>query len=463
MKRICAVLMACVLLLSGCSSMPSTSAAETTTEAVTTLPETEAPETTTEEPTTEPDLRKEIIIWAFGSEEELTRHLCADYLEKNPAMAERYIITVKPVNAEDLITRIQEATDTSFTEGLLPDVEEMPDLFFLYSDDYEMLSKAGFLSAVPEEDAKRIEEQTDVAAYAAACSENGLNAYPASLENTLLLYYDKSAVSETADLASVIAQCGEAGRCFYMGTETTMFPALIFLSCGLTYDANILPDGSVASVSCDYYTENGLQAAKLMQSVMSMDTFRGVYGSPILAFAYADDQAGAMIADSCQTQELQAHLADNYGVAALPAVLDGEVSIPMLSRGTFTLIGVSPKKDAEKLADCHKLAEYLVSDEAQVSRYEKSGALPVSSAVLADEKLAEDETASALMAQMPHVIRKVKRSSGYIEAMDRFTQQLLKGGAGMKTAKLQQLLDELSAYLMADGAAKAQASPSSSN
>jgi hypothetical protein len=34
--------------------------------------------------------------------------------------------------------------------------------------------------------------------------------------------------------------------------------------------------------------------------------------------------------------------------------------------------------------------------------------------------------------------------------MDLFTAKLLAGGADMKTAKLQQLLDELSAFLMAD-------------
>jgi hypothetical protein len=34
--------------------------------------------------------------------------------------------------------------------------------------------------------------------------------------------------------------------------------------------------------------------------------------------------------------------------------------------------------------------------------------------------------------------------------MDRFTEKLLAGGGEMKTAKLQQLLDELSAFLMAD-------------
>ena len=459
MKRIYAVLLACIMLLSACAAAPASTDADTGSAAVTTKEETASAGTEPSvEPTTKEVPRKEIIIWAFGSEEELTKSLCARFLYDDPALASQYDITVKPVNAEDLILRIQEATDTSFTEGVIPDVEEMPDLFFFYSDDYEMLHKFGLLSALPEKAAEMLKEKDNEAAIAAASSEDAVYAYPVALENTLLLYYDKSLVSDLTDLASVISQCGESDRCFYTGTETTMFPAMLFLSCGLNYSADIRPDGSVASVSCDYYTEEGLRAAKLMQSLMSMAPFRGVEGSPILAFAYTEEQAAAMIADSFQTQELKAMLAENYGVAAIPDVLYEEENCSMLSRGSFTMIGVSPKKDESKRAACQRLAEFLVSDQSQLDRYAANGTIPVSKAALENQVITEDETASALKAQMPHVVRKVKFSEGYIEAMNRFTRLLIEGGSSMKTARLQQLLDELSAYLMADGA-KVQAAP----
>ena len=76
--------------------------------------------------------------------------------------------------------------------------------------------------------------------------------------------------------------------------------------------------------------------------------------------------------------------------------------------------------------------------------------MPVNEAVLAANLSEDNETASALAAQMPNVQRKAAVSPGYFEAMDRFTEKLLAGGSEMKTAKLQQLLDELSAFLMAD-------------
>ena len=463
MKKICALLLSCLLLLSACSLQPGSSEAGTQTPVQTDAPGTGSNESVTEPSVAPEPVRKELIVWTFGTEEELTKSLCARFMMDNPAIAETYSITVKPVNAEDLITRVREATDTSYAEGVLPDVEAMPDLFFFYSDDYEMLRKINLLGAVPEEMAAKLEKTVDAAALAAASDEAGLYAYPAALENTMLLYYDKSVISEIKDLASVIRQCEENDRCFYMGTETTMFPALLFLSCGLTYDADILPDGSIASVSCDYYTEAGLHAAKLMQSLMSMKAFRGIEGSPVLSFAYDQEKAGAIIADSCQTQDLKVMLQDNYGVAALPTILDGKEERAALTRGTYTMIGVSPKKDEAGLAVCHKLAEFLTSDEGQLDRYNTAGTLPVSTSVLAGKEIRKDETASALMAQMPNVIRKVKTSEGYVEAMNRFTSQLIKGGSEIKTARLQQLLDELSAYLMADGAVKVPASPSTNN
>ena len=48
------------------------------------------------------------------------------------------------------------------------------------------------------------------------------------------------------------------------------------------------------------------------------------------------------------------------------------------------------------------------------------------------------------------MLRRTAVTEGYRGAMDTFTAKLLAGGTEMKTAKVQQLLDELSAFLMAD-------------
>ena len=457
MKKICAMLLALMLLVSACSAVqPSSKAPDSTagTEAPETTAESTVPESETEEPTTPAPPKNEIIVWTLSGEEERTKTICEYYLGKPqqavPAPEGGWIVTVKSVPAEDLISRMQEATDTSFTEGVLPDIEEMPDLYFFYSDDYDTLRTYGLLSAVPEKSADEMSRKMVPAAVEAAGGADGLYAYPAAIDHSLLLYYDKSVVTDVSDLAAVIGQCGEAGRCFYVGTETTTFASTVFLSYGLTYEPVIGSDGRIRQIICDYYSENGLAAARQMKSLMSMDAFRAMEGSPVLAFSFEQDQAAAMIAASYQTTELRAILGDDYGVAALPPILDGETAVAEVARGTFTMVGVAPKKDENKRLVCHALAAELTSAASQRARFDADGTIPVREAVLTEDLISNNKTASALVEQMPNVVRKIRVTDGYFAAMDSFTEKLLAGGEDMKTAKIQQLLDELSAFLMYD-------------
>ena len=95
-------------------------------------------------------------------------------------------------------------------------------------------------------------------------------------------------------------------------------------------------------------------------------------------------------------------------------------------------------------------AVFCSSAKAQAARFEDAEIIPVCSAAVSETAPEENEAASALIAQTPYTQRKIRVPDGYYKAMDGFTGKLLEGGAGMKTAKLQQLLDELSAFLMAD-------------
>ena len=452
MKKICAMLLAGVMLLTACSSgQPSSSGEvpETTgqTAASSAVESTEVPQTE------EVSGDNEIVIWTFSGEEERTRTVCERYIAKPqqavPAPAGGWSITVRTVNAEEVVSRLQKAAANPDGEGM-PEEEGAPDIFFFSSDDLDVLNANGFLYRLPEKRAAEVSKKTVEAAVAACSSENILYAYPAGLVSTMLLYYDKSVVSETETLASVIAQCGAAERCFYAGTETMLFPAAVFSSFGLSCGAQILPDGKVSRVVCDYYTEKGMNAARAMQVLMGMSAFRTAEGSPVLAFsAEQGERAGAVIADSSHTAELRGILGDDYGAAAIPPIADGESLVPFASAGNYLMIGVTPDADVNKLQYCNLLAQELTSADTQRARFEADGTVPVRISLLSGIK-ADSKTASALAEQIPHVLRRTAVTEGYRGAMDTFTAKLLAGGTEMKTAKVQQLLDELSAFLMAD-------------
>ena len=105
MKKITALLLAGLLLLSACSLQPDNRQTEGTqtdtvqTQAVTT----EAPsasgstEEVTQTETAAP--QKEIIVWALSYEEEIVKKHCAAFLSANPQYAETVLISVKPVRA----------------------------------------------------------------------------------------------------------------------------------------------------------------------------------------------------------------------------------------------------------------------------------------------------------------------------------------------------------------------------
>ena len=452
MKKICAMLLAGVMLLTACSSGQLSSAGETPDGDGRTETAASSSEEGTGAPQTQDPESSEIVIWTFSGEEERTRTVCEKYIAKPqqsvPAPEGGWTVTVKTVDAGEVVSRLREAAaGPAGSEG---EHGALPDLFFFSSDDFDVLKANGLLSPLPESSVSDVNKKTDSAAAAACSSENTLYAYPAGLVSTLLLYYDKSIIAETDDLAAVIAGCAEAGRCFYAGTETTLFPEALFLSCGLSCVPSVLPDGRISRVSCDYYTENGLTAARLIRSLMGMSAFRTAEGSPMLAFSSEQDRAGAMIADSSHSTELRGILGDDYGVAAIPPVRDGEAMIPFVSEGTYAVIGVAPIGDQNKLQFCHQLSLELISSDAQRARYEANGTVPVSLSLLEKEITAKNNTASALVAQLPYVVRKNLVTDGYRDAMDRFTAELLTYGDGVKTAKLQQLLDEFSAFLMAD-------------
>ena len=459
MKKICAIVLAAVMLLSACTAGQPSSSGEEPKSSGQTSAETSGTETpsageSTEAPQTEQAAQDGgIVIWVFAGEEERTRTVCERYIAKPqqavPAPEGGWTVTVRTVKAEEAVSRLREAAAGS-AEGADPAGEELPDIFFFSSDDLDVLKAGGLLDRLPEKRDAEVRRKVDETVVAACSSEGVLWAYPAGFVSTMLLYYDKTVVSETGDLASVISQCGEAERCFYAGTETALFPAAVFASFGLSYASTVLPDGRVSRAVCDYYTEKGLDAARALQSLMGMSAFRTAEGSPVLAFSSdQQERAGAVIADSSHTSELRGILGNDYGVAALPPVTYGENAYPFLSEGTYLMIGVTPDADESKLQYCHLLAQELTSSDAQRARYEANGTVPVRPSLL-NGITSDDKTASALVEQMPHVLRRTAVTEGYRGAMDLFTAKLLAGGADMKTAKLQQLLDELSAFLMAD-------------
>ena len=124
MKKICAMLLAALMLLTACSAEPYSSAAPDSTALTGASDMTEDPavtESETEEPTTEAPPKNEIIIWTVGGEEDRTKTICEYCLGKPqqtvPVPEGGWTVTVKSVPAEELIRRMQGIAEPGISES----------------------------------------------------------------------------------------------------------------------------------------------------------------------------------------------------------------------------------------------------------------------------------------------------------------------------------------------------------
>ena len=118
MKKICAIVLAAVMLLSACTAGQPSSSREEPKSSGQTSAETSGTETpsageSTEAPQTEQAAQDGgIVIWVFAGEEERTRTVCERYIAKPqqavPAPEGGWTVTVRTVTAEEAVSRLRE-------------------------------------------------------------------------------------------------------------------------------------------------------------------------------------------------------------------------------------------------------------------------------------------------------------------------------------------------------------------
>ncbi len=125
------------------------------------------------------------------------------------------------------------------------------------------------------------------------------------------------------------------------------------------------------------------------------------YSNPANEIAYATPLAAA-VCGTWKAKELQATWGEDYGCTILPYLEsdDGEL-FQMKNFAGYKNMGVNPlctfaTESAENLALLHKLAQYLLSVDVSVARYDSTGAGPANKEALKVERIANDAALKAL-------------------------------------------------------------------
>ena len=333
----------------------------------------------------------DIKVWVAEAAVELTKSQIAKFNETNTDGI-TINATVEPVGEGEAAT------------SMTTDIEAGADLYTFAQDQAARLINAGALSKLGKGAAEIVTSENAAGVVSAAMSGDELWAYPLTADNGYFMYYDKSVVSEDHldSLEAVIADCEAAGKMFSFELEgSAWYTASFFFATGCHSDWTTDADGAFTEVDDDFNSANGLIAIKGMKKLLDSTCYNNA--STAAGFEAAVPSA-VVISGTWDYVTAEGILGENLGVADLPSFEVDGTSYHLGSFNGCKLLGVKPQVDAKKGAAIHKLAQYLISEDAQLERFNTLAWGPANVKAQQNEAVLANPGLAALLAQAPYSV-----------------------------------------------------------
>ncbi|MDD3959599.1 MAG: maltose ABC transporter substrate-binding protein [Oscillospiraceae bacterium] len=356
-KRILALMLAVVMIVSLASCTPAGNETETTNAAGST----KVGETTKAAETTKSNEKVELVVWeSVDGPDKWIEQAGAAFTAQNPN------ITIKFVNVELGDSSSQIALDGPGGVG--------PDLFAAPHDKLGELVVGGHILAT--KDPAQVTAAVLPACSAALTYDGVMYGYPTSAE-TYALYFNKDLIPESqvpktwADLYEWCKTFNAAnpGKYGFVMDVTSMYYTILFTTKG----GNRLFGTGGADVSSSYLaTPNAIEGMKEFQKMKEVINLPAAdLGTDTADGAFAAGTAAMHISGPWNVSNFK-EAGLNYGITTLPS-LSGE-STPAASfsgtRGMFVSAYTLHPEEA------NMFAEFLISEEMQLLRNGITGALP---------------------------------------------------------------------------------------
>ncbi len=272
-------------------------------------------------------------------------------------------------------------TEAESATQMLTDVSAGADIYCFAQDQFARLVQGGALAKLGTSAASFVKDNNTSDSVTAASSGTDIYAYPLTADNGYFMYYDKSVITDTShldSLESLIDDCEKAGRKFSMEMGTSAWYLAAFFMAyedgattplchsNWTTDSN----GKFTSVDDNYYSDNGVIAAKGVQKLVKSEMHES---SSKAADFNAATKSAILVSGTWVYNDVKEILGDNMGVADLPSYTVNGKSYHLGSYSGYKLMGVKPQQDATKQSNLHKLAQYLTNYDAQMSRLNAFG------------------------------------------------------------------------------------------
>lgn len=425
MKKLLALLMAAVMVLSLAACGGSSETAQT---------EAAAAETQAAAPA-EP-----IALTLWGAEED--QALLAKLVEEFKA--------AYPDQTFDIQIGVE--SESTAKDTILTDVEAAADVFAFANDQLNDLVAAGALLALDGDIAQvlpayanktldDVKAANAAGSVAAASKDDTLYAFPMGGGNNYFLYYDSTKITaEQAQswdglLAAAEAAGGKVGMTFASGWYNASF----FLGAGFISDMNA--DGTTVidwnGTSPDGYT--GVDVAKAMAAIAAHPGFLAVADGD-LSNQIASGAVCAVVSGTWDAGAAEAAFGEGYAATKLPTFTCAGDQVQMSCYSGFKLMGVNAYSKNSGWAVL--LAEFLTNESSQTARFEARQLAPTNLNAAAADAVTSNIAIAASAAQ--DVYGSVQNVGGkFWDPTATFGQMIANGELGADDAAIQTALDTL--------------------
>lgn len=378
-----------------------------------------------------------LVLW--GAEED--QDLLKDLVEKfKAAYAEQQFDIQIGVESEST------AMDT-----VLTDVEAAADVYAFASDQLPNLVNAGALANLDEvgealslagktlDDVKSANMDTSVE----AASMNGsFYAFPMAGDNSYLMYYDSSVVSEEEAKSwdGLLAAAQKGGKKVGMTFASGWYAASFFYGAGFTTALN---EDSTTSIDWNGQSPDGYKGTDVVKSMLKIakdPAFMPVIdGQSTNALTSGD--ICAIVSGTWDAITAKKIFGDGYTAVKLPTFTIGDDQVQMAPAYGYKFVGVNAY--SENIGWAVLLAEFLTNEESQVERFAERAIGPTNKTVLESEDVKNDAAVSAVISEAEFgVLQNV--GGKYWDPVKTLGEVIAQGGLSEDDeAGIQQALDTL--------------------
>lgn len=307
----------------------------------------------------------------------------------------------------DISLRFIEEGETAENISAYPD--NAGDVFSFPADQLRRMVRMDALLPVSEQYVQSTCEAcggVDSAAIDSATLDGTLYARPETSGNGYFLFYNAAEIDEadTHTLDDLLDACERSGKKFAMDWTSGWYLYSFFGGAGMGIHLN--PDG--VSNYCDWNRTDGpvtgVQVAEALLAIAAHPAFESL-GNLDFKPAVADGSIAAGVNGPWNVDSVRQAWGDDMRICKLPTYTlpaTGE-QLQMWSFAGFKLVGVNKHTQEPEWAE--RLAEYLVSPECEIEKFEVVGECPANVTAAAAPEILESPAVAALAAQSPYAVK----------------------------------------------------------